>query len=377
MVEFIFFFSIFLIFFAYLGYPLTLAALKPFKGRKVKKTPFFPKVTLIITAYNEEKKIAQKIENTLKLDYPREKLQVIVASDGSTDRTDELVLQSKSSGVELLRINDRGGKERAQKAAVEVAAGDVIIFSDTATILDPEGLQEIVSNFADPSVGCVSSEDRLIGRDGAPSGEGFYVRYEMWLRRLESTVYSLVGLSGSFFAARQIVCRDFSDRMPSDFRIVLNSIKLGLRAVTDPNAHGYYDDVADQKREFDRKVRTIIRGITVFFGHLEFVNVFRYGFFSYQYLCHKLLRWLVPLCLISTFMANLLLAGKSIFFFLFVIAQLIFYALAFWGWKKSPPPAGRMLKVPVYFLLANISILVAWYNYLRGQRVVAWTPSKR
>ena len=130
-------------------------------------------------------------------------MQVLVASDGSTDATNAIVRSYADRGVELLDVVYRAGKENAQKEAVQYARGDVIVFSDVATILEPRGLLEIVANFADPSVGCVSSEDRLIGQDGKPSGEGFYVRYEMWLRRLESEVHSLVGLSGSFFAARK------------------------------------------------------------------------------------------------------------------------------------------------------------------------------
>ena len=161
------------------------------------------------------------------------------------------------------------------------------------------GLREIVSNFADPSIGCVSSEDRLVRNDGQPAGEGLYVQYEMLLRRLESRAYSLVGLSGSFFAARKVVCRDFSANMQSDFKTLLNSIQIGLRGVSDADALGYYLDVADQKKELDRKVRTIIRGLTVFFNHIELLNVFRYGLFAYQFFCHKLLRWLVPLFLVT------------------------------------------------------------------------------
>ena len=162
-----------------------------------------PDVTLVITAHNEEKRIASKIENTLALTYPRERIQIIVASDGSTDGTNAIVAGRREEGIELLALRERGGKESAQKEAVAAARGDIIVFSDVATILDPWGLERIVSGFADPTVGCVSSEDRLIGKDGRPSGEGMYVRYEMWMRRLESRVNSLVGLSGSFFAARR------------------------------------------------------------------------------------------------------------------------------------------------------------------------------
>lgn len=283
--ELLFAASIFLIFHAYFGYPLTLLV---FKRKPSAKAPFEPHATLIITASNEERRIRDKLENTLALDYPRERLQVLVASDGSSDETNDIVSSYADQGIELLAFPERRGKESAQKDAVLHATGEIIIFSDVATRIDPNGLREIIANFADPTVGCVSSADRVIGRDGKPCGEGFYVRYEMWLRDLESQVNSLVGLSGSFFAARTAVCRDFSGEMQSDFRTVLNSMRLGMRGVSDPDAIGCYQDISDSRREFDRKIRTVLRGLTVFFHNLEFLNPFRYGLFSYQYPCLQL-----------------------------------------------------------------------------------------
>jgi cellulose synthase/poly-beta-1,6-N-acetylglucosamine synthase-like glycosyltransferase len=375
--ELIFIGSIFLILFAYFGYPFSLYILALFSNKRVQRASFLPEVTLIITAYDEEKRIRNKLENTLTLEYPKEKLQIIVASDGSTDQTNEIVRNYHKNKIELLEILDRKGKENAQKEAVKRAKGDVIVFSDVATMLDPDGLKQIISNFADPSIGCASSEDRVLGKDGSPCGEGFYVRYEMWLRRLESKVNSLVGLSGSFFAARREVCQDFSDEMQSDFRTVLNSIKLGFRGVSDPQAIGYYQDVTDEKHEFDRKIRTVLRGLTVFFRHLEFLNIRKYGFFSYQYFCHKLLRWLVPVFLFIAFVSNVILAWKSLLFFILFIGQLSFYCLAILGWKSGFLSSRTLMKVPIYFLTVNASIFVAWWKYLRGHRVVMWKPSER
>jgi len=260
---------------------------------------------------------------------------------------------------------------------VSRATGEVIVFSDVATSLDFMGLKEIVANFADPSVGCVSSVDRVIDRHGKPCGEGFYVTYEMWLRNLESQVNSLVGLSGSFFAARKEVCRDFSGDMQSDFRTVLNSMKLGLRGVSDPNAVGYYQDISDSKKEFDRKVRTVLRGLTVFCRNLEFLNVFRYGLFSYQYFCHKLLRWLVPLFLFTALVSNAILGLRSIPYAFLFLTQFIFYGIAIKGWSAKSPPAHAVLKIPLYFVTVNAAILVAWWRYMAGKRMVMWAPSER
>ncbi len=367
--------SLFLIFFAYFGYPLSLVVLKSFRSRRISREKIYPMVSLIITAYNEEKRIKEKLQNSLALEYPRELLQILVASDGSTDATNEIVKSYADKGIELLQVKNRGGKENAQKEAIGYASGEVIVFSDVATILEPRGLQEIVSNFADPSVGCVSSEDRLVGQDGKPCGEGFYVRYEMWLRRLESDVNSLVGLSGSFFAARKEVCRDFSGDVQSDFRTLLSSIKLGLRGVSDPNAIGYYLNIADEKCEFSRKVRTVLRGLTVFFRHPEFLNFFKYGLFSYQFFCHKLLRWLVPFFLLLVLVCNVFLAGSSLFYLVLFLGQMFFYGIAVLGWFTHAFTG--IWKIPTFFGVVNWAIAVAWWQYLSGKRIVSWTPSQR
>jgi glycosyltransferase involved in cell wall biosynthesis len=375
--EFVFWGSVFLVFHAYFGYPLSLGVLSLVKNKKVRKADFLPRVTLIIAACNEEKRIREKLENTLELDYPRDLLRVIVASDGSTDNTNAIVKEYTGHGIELLAIPERRGKENAQKEAVARADGDVIVFSDTSTLIQPDGLKKITANFADPSVGCVSSVDRVLGNNGKPCGEGFYVRYEMWLRRMESKVNSLVGLSGSFFAARKEVCRDFSGDMQSDFRTVLNSMKLGLRGVDDPEAVGFYPDIADNKKEFHRKVRTVLRGQTVFFRNLEFLNFFRYGLFSYQYFCHKLLRWLVPVFLAAVLLSNMLLVFDSWFYAFAFLGQSAFYGIAVWGWSRDVEPGRALLKIPFYFLTVNAAILAAWWHYLRGNRMVMWTPSRR
>lgn len=368
--------SVLLIFYSYIGYPVSLYVIGLFKNYHVKREVQYPYVTLIITAYNEEKSIKEKLENTLAIIYPKDKMQVIISSDGSTDRTNSIVEKYTNNYIQLLAIQNRSGKENAQKEALSMANGEIIIFTDVATIIDPAGIESIVSNFADPTVGCVSSEDKLIGRNGNPSGEGFYVRYEMFLRRMESKVNSLVGLSGSFFAARRSVCQDFSGDVQSDFRTLLNSVKLGLRGICDPEAIGSYLDISDKNREYERKVRTVLRGLTVFFMHMEFLNIFKYGFFSYQYLCHKLLRWLVPLFLIIAFIGNLFLARNSDIYFVVFIAQIIFYLVALWGWKIGNT-SSNLIKIPYYFLAVNASIFVAWWRYFKRQRVVMWTPSDR
>jgi glycosyltransferase involved in cell wall biosynthesis len=385
IVQIVFWSSIILIFYSYFGYPLCLFCLSLIRNRPVQRANIFPSVTFIITAYNEEKRIGQKIENALAQNYPKEKLEIIVVSDCSMDRTDEIVRSFQGQGVGLIRAGERGGKEAAQKIGFDRSIGDVLVFSDVATILDPDGIANIVRNFSDPTVGCVSSVDRFIDRDGKVSGEGAYVRYEMFLRDLETRVNTLVGLSGSFFAARREVCREWAVDLQSDFSTLLNSVKIGLRGISDPSSIGYYHNILDEKKEFERKVRTVLRGISVFMRSLPLLNPFKYGLFSWQLFSHKLSRWLVPFFLILTFFSNIALMPSSMLFVFIFIFQSVFYsAAAFYYGKQSSKERHDLLavfyqlsKVPYYFVMVNASILLACWSYIKGERAIFWEPSKR
>jgi len=363
--------------YAYVGYPLLLLLIGLVRNRPVQKGPFQPKVSFIITAYNEEGRIHEKLLNTFQQDYPRELLEVVVASDCSTDGTDDLVRSFASSGVRLVRLKTKGGKEAAQKQAVEFTSGEILVFSDTATMLEPGAIITIVQNFADPTVGCVSSVDRFIDVDGAVSGEGAYVRYEMRLRQLETRVNTLVGLSGSFFAARRTVCQNWAPDLQSDFNTLLNSVRLGLRGVADPESVGFYKNLADQRKEYERKVRTIVRGISVFMRSLSLLNPFRYHLFAWQLVSHKLCRWLVPFAMIVALVANTVLAPSSMFYQGTLSGQVTFYALALSYLATKRLPGVGMLRIPSFFVMVNVSILDAWFRYFRGERIVSWNPSKR
>ena len=182
-----------------------------FRARPLHRDSITPRVSFVIAARNEEARIAQKLDNTLQQDYPADALEIIVASDCSTDGTDAIV-RAYGGRARLVRARERQGKEAAQRLAVLESSGDILVFSDVATALTSDAVSVIVRNFADPTVGCVSSVDRFVNADGRLSGEGAYVRYEMFLRALESRVNTLVGLSGSFFAARRDVCRQWPHR---------------------------------------------------------------------------------------------------------------------------------------------------------------------
>jgi len=257
-----------------------------------------------------------------------------------------------------------------------------------------------VKKFEDLSIGCVSSEDKFIDKDGSISGEGFYVKYEMMLRRLESRVNSLVGLSGSFFAARRIVCKNWAIDLQSDFNTLLNAKRLGLKGVSDPQSIGYYYNIADERKEFDRKVRTVLRGISVFMSNIYLLNPFKHGMFSWQFFSHKLCRWLAPLFLISAFVANTILLFQSLLLAIVFFVQLVFYAMAiyyqsqrqdlirenlnqnsFQSIKNSKLRIKKYLmsisRLPYFFVTVNYSILVAWLKYFMGEKAVLWEPSKR
>ena len=375
LAEVTFWASVALVLYAYVGYPGALLALSFFRDRRVKRaesgTPP-PRVSFIITAHNEQARIREKIENTLRQDYPPPALEIIVASDCSTDGTDDIV-RGYSSRVRLVRAPERRGKEAAQQLALRAASGDILIFSDVATALASDAVTTMIANFADPSVGCVSSVDRFFDSDGRVSGEGAYVRYEMYLRALETRVNSLVGLSGSFFAARREVCRRWAADRQSDFSTLLNAVEMGLRGVLDPSSAGYYRNVVDDRRELERKIRTVVRGIAVLADNARMLNPLRHGMFAWQLASHKLCRWLVPYAMLAAALSNLLLLPRSPFYVATFILQCVFYAAAVAGLRTG----ASSLRIPAYLLLANIGVLIAWFRFVRGERMAVWNPSER
>jgi cellulose synthase/poly-beta-1,6-N-acetylglucosamine synthase-like glycosyltransferase len=377
MTAVIFWASLLFIVYAYFGYPLLLLIVSRFKTHPISKSNITPFVSFIITAHNEETRIQEKIENTLSQDYPWGQLEIIVASDCSRDGTDTIVRSFTAQGVKLVRVDERRGKEHAQKHAVEKASGQILVFSDVATRLDINGVRNIVKSFADPTVGCVSSVDKFMDLGGTMSGEELYIRYEMFLRNLESKVNTLVSLSGSFFAARKEVCEHWAADLQSDFNTLINAIRMGLRGVLDCDSVGYYKNISNEKHEFDRKVRTVVRGISVLMSNLGTLNPFRFGLFSWQLLSHKLCRWLVPFAMILVFVSNFILAFGSFFYFILLIFQFAFYFFALRAGSKSLLKTSRILKIPSFFVQVNLSILNAWYRYLRGERMLMWTPSQR
>jgi len=376
---FLFYLSALLCGYSYFLYPLIL---KMIPSRSL--CPFFPlvdgslpRLSLIITVHNEQSRIRDKLENTLGIDYPRDSLEVIVASDCSTDDTDLIVASYMDRGVRLVRADKRKGKEYAQLCAMRAAEGDILVFSDVATQIPEDALRILAAQFSDERVGALSSEDRFVSKDGSLVGEGAYVKYEMWLRRLESDRAGLVGLSGSFFAARREVCKDWDINSPSDFNTALNCAKKGMVAITSPEVVGIYKDVKDSGLEYRRKVRTVIRGITAVARHSEVLNPFRMKMFAFQVWSHKLMRWGVPWFMLLLAVVTLMLQGQGMIYKLALVAQIIFYALALAGWVSTTMRENTTIRMVFFFVQTNLALAQAALSFFSGKRVTVWTPSRR
>ncbi len=353
------------------GYPLCLALLRPCLRRDVRQDARVPSLSVVIAVHDGERELSKKLEDTLAQDYP-ERFEVIVASDGSTDRTDEIARGFESRGVRLIRNPVREGKEAAQAAGIAASNGEILVFTDVSAELEPGALRAIVKPFGDPSIGCVSSEDRV----QSSGGEGAYVRYEMALRRLESEVTTLIGCSGSFFAARRSICTPWPADLASDFRIALEAARRGLRAVSEPAARASFRATDDPAAEWSRKVRTVRRGIAVLAAHRDLLHP-RQGRVALSLWSHKLLRFTAPFALIALLLASLALAPESRVASLLSFAQGIGYAAAVAALRSKRVAAWLPARLAGFFLLVNLSALVAWRHHLAGERAVTWTPTQR
>ena len=377
--EHLFYFTAILCGYSYFLYPLILKLMPARSSEQVKITNDnnLPQLSLIITAHNEEARIREKLENTLQIDYPKKHLEVIVASDFSTDATDSIVESYADQGIRLVRADKRKGKEYAQLCAIRASKGNILVFSDVATKIPAEAFRLLANHFADERVGAVSSEDQFISNDGQVVGEGAYVKYEMWLRRLESARAGLVGLSGSFFAARREVCEHWDIYSPSDFNTGLNCAKSGMVAITCPDVIGIYKDVKDPGLEYRRKMRTVIRGITAIARHPEVLNPFSMGMFAFQVWSHKIMRWGVPWFMLAFAVITLMQQGQGVIYTLALVAQLAFYILALAGWLSPWVRENIVVRIIFFFVQTNLALAQAALMFLFGKRMTVWTPSKR
>jgi len=375
--QIVFWTCVSLLAYVYLGYPLLVFIVSRLFPRAIKRAEIAPKVTVLITAFNEEAAISQKIENTLEIDYSAGKLEIIVASDGSTDRTDEIVGEFKTRNVKLFRQEGRVGKTMTQNNAIAHATGDIVLFSDATTDYAKDVLSHVLPPFADESVGCVAGRLVYLDDESTNVGRGAqnYWSYETFLKTAESRACSLIGASGCLYAVRREAYEPMYAEACSDFLICTMLYRKGLRSVFAPGAVCYEHTNRHVLDELRMRVRVISQTFTDLWRNRDMLNPFRSGFYAVELMSHKLLRYAVPLILTTLLIANILLAGASPFYLATLVLQGSFYALAFTGWliERSGRPSG-LLAMPLYFTLANFASVVGFYKFLRGEKYARWEP---
>ena len=370
--TFLFWFSFLLIFYAYAGYPVLLFLTSLFFKKSVRKKAGEPTVSLILSAFNEENAIEWKLLNLLELDYPSEKLEILVGSDGASDRTDEIISRFRSSRVRFFRFVKNLGKPHVLNALAREATGSILLFTDARQALNPQAVRALVANFDDPTVGCVSGELYFRSRESRVNGSvgrgmGVYWAYEKWLRKRESEIGSMLGATGALYAIR----KNLFPRLPEeilvdDMYIPLSIVEKKYRAVFESGAKAY-DRVSEHAHEeFRRKVRTLAGNYQIF---SRFSGLFHPGRspIAWQLFSHKWLRLIVPFFLTGLFVSNLFLIVDGPCYGAFFLAQLLFYVMAFLGRELKGIGA-----LPHTFCLLNYSAAVALFKFLTEDQRVTW-----
>lgn len=385
--KILFWASLFIVWYSYIGYGLLLYILVLVK-KMVRKIPkpsgdtYEPQVTLVVAAYNEEDFIHTKIKNTLDLDYPRHQLQVIFITDGSSDATPDIV---RSSPFELLHLPERKGKVAAMNRAIGYVKAPIVVFCDANTLLNRECIRELVKHYRDEKVGAVAGEKKVLaGADAkaAGAGEGIYWKYESFLKRLDSDLYSVVGAAGELFSVRtHLFEKAAEDTIIEDFVQSLKVCMKGYVVRYEPNAYATETGSLSMREEQKRKVR-ICAGAFQAMGMLSgLFNIFKYPVLSFQFLSHRILRWtLCPVCLVILLLSNILLAwlGAGWFYSAALGLQSAFYLLAITGWLFANRNIKlKLLYIPYYFLFMNLSVFLGFFRFLQKRQTVLWEKAAR
>lgn len=380
----VFWVSVLAICYAYVGYPIVLWMLSRLRtrvpGDPIEGRANLPSVTLIVSAFNEEQVIGQKIENALSLDYPQALLEIVVVSDGSSDRTCEIVLGYADRGVVLRHYEGRIGKTACLNRAVPLCRGSVVVFSDANSAYEKGALRALLLRLADPSVGFVTGWTRYgSGAQGSASGSlGMYSKLELWTKELESRIGSCVGADGAIFAIRKDLYTPLQDYDINDLVIPLRINQQGYRGVLQRHAVCVEKDAGGAKGEFRRQVRITSRTLRALINHRRLFNPLRFGLLSFELFSHKLCRFLVPPLLILAFASNAALARDGAFFLGALVAQGAFYGAA--GTAALLPGTGfasRIAEMARSFVVLNAAIAWAWVKYLRGETYTTWSPTQR
>jgi cellulose synthase/poly-beta-1,6-N-acetylglucosamine synthase-like glycosyltransferase len=369
--------SLILLVYIYAGYPLLVLVLSAFSTRTIRKRDITPKITFIIAARNEERVIRAKLDNTLALDYPRDKIEVIVASDCSTDRTDEIVREFSARGVRLHRQSKRLGKTMAQNAAAAISQGDILVFSDAPTIYSTDALRKIVRNFADPEVGCVTGQ--LVYKDLRSSGVGkgcrSYWNYEKLLRTAESRLGLMLGVTGCISAVRRSCYAKLPRDLSSDFVIALEMHLLERRTVYEPDAVAIDFTNSRSGDEMQMRVRVVEQTLAALSHYSSLLNPLKHGMFAFLMVSHKLLRYTAPIYLVAALVSALCLTNAGPLFRDILVVQLVCYVAALAGWiadllGKDPGPTAY----PYYFALANTASVRGFLKFALGEDYITWEP---
>lgn len=369
-----------LVFYIYAGYPVVVFLLARIIGRDVHKACIEPRVTVLIAAFNEEREIERTVLNKLSQDYPPDCLEVIVVSDGSTDRTDEIIedLARRNKGrVRFLRQEPRQGKTQALNRAIAHGAADIVVFADANSIYAPDAIRQLVRNFADPSMGYVTGQMIYTNPDGSGIGEGSsaYMRYENQLRVLETRLNSVVGVDGGIDAIRrELYVPMRPDQLP-DFVLPLSVVEQAKRVIYEPEALLYEPALSVAADEFRMRVRVSLRALWALHDKRTLLNPLHYPLFAWQLLSHKVLRYGAFLPLIGVFVCNVLIVGSHSLYLGIFVAQLAFYVCAALGhWLSRLPAVPSKVLAPYYFVLLNLACAVALWKFMNRQKMVLWKP---
>jgi poly-beta-1,6-N-acetyl-D-glucosamine synthase len=388
LLKILFFLGIFIIFYSYIGYGLLLWLIDKFSTKVLRrKQPSYnmddlPAVTLVVAAYNEEKFIEEKIQNTLSLDYPKNKFHFIVITDGSSDRTAEKA--SAFSGVQVLHHPDRKGKIAAIHRAMEFVKTPVVIFSDANTLLNSDSIKNIARHYQFGDIGGVAGEKKILNTGGtAVEGEGVYWKYESFLKKMDARLYSVVGAAGELFSIRTSLYEYVGDNvLLDDFVISLRVCKKGYRVAYEPDAFAMETPSASMKEEQKRKIRISAGAFQSMRMFLDLLNPFKYPMLSFQYISHRVLRWtLCPLFLPLIYIINWIIVlnrSSSNIYTAILVCQTVFYLLALAGWICSRLNIKvKLLYVPYYFVFINLSLYLGFLRYLKGNQTVLWEKARR
>ncbi len=368
--------------YVYAGYPVLVVVLGALRRRQVQQSEATPPVTLMIAAYNEEKGIAQKLEQSLRLNYPREQLSIVVVSDGSTDRTDAIVKSFHDRGVRLIRVEGRVGKTEARNQALAHITTELVLFSDATTEYHPDIVRKLVRNFADPTVGMVTGH-LVYKKDTASSmtaGQGLYWQYESLIKRSQTWLGTLTGSVGCATAFRRSLYTALPPHIIEDFTEPLTFVMKGFRVVYEPEAVCYELPTQKSGDEWKMRVRVVRGGIAGMLYARKILNPFKFPVATFQLVSHKILRWLVPvfgLLLIPVSGLALLANPESILMLLLVLGQVVFYlcalaALILEKLKLRLP----LINIPLYFIVLNAACLVALVKTLTEPLAPTWETQR-